>query len=213
MGVSLADISADTARLLDVKGAHGAEVSTVNKGGPGDKAGLKAGDIIVAIDGKPINSADELTMAVIGHQPGQTVDLDVFRDGKSVNTKVTLGQRPGGLEADKADGGDDNSPNNGDSNDGEAISVRGIHVENLTSEIAQELSIPSTVKGVVITTVDADSGAADAVTQGMVVTAVNRQPVSNVQDFKRLMNAAQGKEVVLTFNLRGQVSYTVVPAK
>ncbi len=213
MGVSLADISADTARLLDVKGAHGAEVSTVNKGGPGDKAGLKAGDIIVAIDGKPINSADELTMAVIGHQPGQTVDLDVFRDGKSVNTKVTLGQRPGGLEADKADGGDDNSPNNGDSNDGEAISVRGIHVENLTSEIAQELSIPSTVKGVVITNVDADSGAADAVTQGMVVTAVNRQPVSNVQDFKRLMNAAQGKEVVLTFNLRGQVSYTVVPAK
>ena len=91
--------------------------------------------------------------------------------------------------------------------------MRGIHVENLTSEIAQELSIPSTVKGVVITTVDADSGAADAVTQGMVVTAVNRQPVSNVQDFKRLMNAAQGKEVVLTFNLRGQVSYTVVPAK
>ena len=213
MGVSLGDVSADTARMLDLKGARGAEVSLVNKGGPGDKAGLKPGDIIVAIDGKTINAADELTMAVISHQPGQTVDLDVVRDGKAVNMKVTLGQRPGGLEVEKGDDSDDNSAKNGDNNDGDSVSVRGIHVEGLTADIAQELGVPSSTKGVVITGVDADNVAADVVTQGMVIIAVNKQPVASLQDFKRLMNAAQGKEVLLTFNFRGQVSYTVLPPK
>jgi Do/DeqQ family serine protease len=213
MGVSLGDVSADTARMLDLKGARGAEVSLVNKGGPGEKAGLKPGDIIVAIDGKPINSSDELTMAVISHQPGQTVGLDVVRDGKPVNLSVTLGQRPGGLEIDKSDGGDDNSAGRGDSNDGESVSVRGIHVEALTSDVAQELGIPASTRGVVVTNVDSDSGAADVVAQGMVIMAVNKQPVTSIQDFKRLMNAAAGKEALLTFNFRGQVSYTVVPAK
>jgi serine protease Do len=213
MGVSLGDVPADAARMLDLKGARGAEVSLVNKGGPGDKAGLKPGDIIVAIDGKTINAADELTMAVISHQPGQTVDLDVVRDGKAVNMKVTLGQRPGGLEVEKGDDSDDNSAKNGDNNDGDSVSVRGIHVEGLTADIAQELGVPSSTKGVVITGVDADNVAADVVTQGMVIIAVNKQPVASLQDFKRLMNAAQGKEVLLTFNFRGQVSYTVLPPK
>jgi len=212
MGVSLQDVSADTARLLELKN-HGANVASVIKGQPGDKGGLKPGDIVIAIDGKPINSSDELTMAVISHQPGQTVDLDVVRDGKPLNLKITLTQRPGGLETEKSDDGDDNSGNNGDSNDGETISVRGIHVQALNSEIAQQIGIPASTKGVVVTNVDADSGAADVVAQGMVIMAVNKQPVSTVQDFKRLMNAAQGKEALLTFNFRGQVSYTVVPAK
>ena len=212
MGVSLGDVSAETAHLLDLK-SKGAEVSLVNKGQPGEKAGLKPGNIIVGLDGKPVNSADELTMAIISRQPGQTVDLEVNRDGKTMNLKVTLGQRPGGLEAEKSDDGDDNSQNNGDSNDGDAATVRGIHVEGLTSDIAQQLGINSGTKGVVVTNVDADSVAADTVAQGMVIMAVNRQPVSSVQDFKRLMKAAEGKEVLLTFNFRGQVSYTAVPAK
>jgi serine protease Do len=213
MGVSLGDVSAETAKMLDLKGARGAEVSVVNKGGPGEKGGLKPGDIIVGIDGKPVNNADELTMSVISRQPGQTVNLDVVRDGKSMTMSVALGQRPGGLEADKSDDGDDNSQNNGDNNDGESFSVRGIHVEALSSDIAQQLGIGPSIKGVVVTNVDADSVAADTVAQGMVIIAVNRQPVASVQDFKRLMNANQGKEVLLTFNFRGQVSYTAVPAK
>jgi len=212
MGVSLGDVSAETARLLDLKN-KGAAVSVVNKGQPGEKAGLKPGDIIIGLDGKPVNSADELTMSIISRQPGQTVDLEVNRDGKTMNLKVTLGQRPGGLETDKSDDGDDDSQKNGDSNDGDAVTVRGIHVEGLTSEISQQLGIGSGTKGVVVTNVDADSVAADTVAQGMVIMAVNRQPVANVQDFKRLMKAADGKEVLLTFNFRGQVSYTAVPAK
>jgi serine protease Do len=213
MGVKLGDVSAEAAPLLGLKGAHGAEVSSVDKGSPGEKGGLKPEDIIVGIDGKSVNSADELTMAVISHQPGQTVDLEVVRDGKQTNLKVTLGQRPGGLEVDKSDDGDDNSSNKGDNNNGDSATVRGIHVEALTSDVAQQIGVPTSTKGVVVTNVDADSVAADSVAQGMVILAVNRQAVASVQDFKRLMNAAQGKEVLLTFNYKGQVSFSVVQAK
>jgi serine protease Do len=213
MGVKLGTITADAAPLLGLKDSHGAVVSSVDKGSPGEKGGLKSEDIIVGIDGKPVESADSLTMAVIAHQPGDTVSLDVIRSGKPANLKVTLGQRPGGLEAEKSNDGDDNSSNDGDNNDGASASIRGIHVESLTSEIAQQVGASASTKGVVITAVDQDSAAADSVTRGMIITAVDRKPVTNVQDFKRLMNAASGKPVLLTYSFRGQSGYAAVEPK
>jgi serine protease Do len=213
MGVALGDVTADVAPMLGVKGSGGALVRTVNKGGPGEKAGLKPEDVIVGIDGKPITSSSELTMAVISRQPGDTVSLEMIRDGKPTSTKVTLGQRPTGLETEKSDDGDNNSANKDDGNDGSGATARGIHVESITSDMEQQLNLSSTVKGVVVTNVDADSPAADSVGRGMVVTAVDRKPVTNVQDFKRLMTAAQGKAVLLTFNANGAAGFVVVQPK
>jgi len=213
MGVALGDVSADAAPMLGLKDAHGALVRSVNKGGPGEKAGLKAEDIIVGMDGKSISSSSELTMAVISHQPGDTVTLEIIRDSKPTSVKVSLGQRPSGLEAEKSNDGDDNSSNNGDSSDGTGATVRGIHVESVTSEMAEQMNLPSSVKGVVVTNVDADSPAAESVGRGMVITAVDRKAVANVQDFKRLMSAAQGKPVLLTFNANGAAGFVVIQPK
>ena len=213
MGVKLGDISADAAPLLGLKNAHGAVVSSVDENSPGAKGGLKSQDIIVGIDGKPIDNADQLTMAVISHTPGQTVDLSIVRDGKPMDLKVTLGQRPGGLEADNSNGGDDKSGDNGDTSGTDSTTVRGIHVQAMTSDLANQLQVPSSLKGVVVTNVDADSPAADSVGQGMVIIAVDRQPVASIADFKRLMTEHKDKEVLLTFNYHGQVSFTVIQPK
>jgi len=213
IGVTLGNISNDTAPMLGLKDNHGAVVGLVNKGGPGDKAGIKAGDVIVTIDGKSITDANELTMAVVSHQPGESITLGVVRDGKPETVRVTLAQRPTGLEAEKSDGDDNGSSNNGDNGNADSATIRGIHVEAITSEIAQQLGIPSSTKGVVIMNVDADSPAADSVGQGMVIIAVNRQPVANVQDFKRLMNASSGKAALLTYNVNGSIGFVAVPAK
>jgi serine protease Do len=212
MGVSLGEVSADAAQLLGVKDGHGALVRLVNKGGPGEKGGLKPEDIIVSIDGKPVSGSSELTMAVIAHQPGDTVSLEVIRNNKPIDVKVTLGQRPSGLETEKSNDGDDNSSNDGDTNDGGA-SVRGIHVEPITSEVAEQLNMPASTKGVVVINVDADSPAVDSVGRGMIITAVNRQPVTNVQEFKRLMSASQGKAALLTYNFQGAAGFAVVQPK
>ena len=213
MGVSLGDISADTGSMLGLKNGHGALVRLVNKGSPGEKGGVKPEDVIVAIDGKPVNNASELTMAVIAHQPGESVTLEVIRDSKAMNLKVTLGQRPTGLEADKSEEGDNDSSNDGDSNEPGSATLRGIHVEALTAEVAQQLNLPSSTKGVVVTNVDADSPAIDSVGRGMVITAIDRQPVASIQDFKRLMNANKDKAVLLTYNYQGAAGFTAVQPK
>ena len=152
-------------------------------------------------------------MDVISHQPGQTVTLDVIRNGKPLTVSVTLGQRPTGLEAEKSNDGDDNGSNNGDNGGDASATIRGIHVQALTPELREQLNAPSSLKGVVVTSIDADSAANDSVVRGMVIVAVNREPVSSIQDFKRLVNAAGNKPVLLTYNFNGQSGFTVVQPK
>ncbi len=213
MGVKLQELTPDLANQFGLKDAHGAIVSEADHGGPGDKAGLKSGDVITAIDGKKIEGSDDLTMDVISHAPGTTVALDVIRDGKPMTVKVTLAQRPGGVEIAKNDGnGDDNQPGDDNGSDSSA-SIRGISVETLTPDLAQQVGVPAATKGVVVNSVDADSPAADSLGRGSVIVAVDRHPVTNVQEFKRLMAAAKDKSVLLTVNDGGQSRFTVVQPK
>jgi putative serine protease PepD len=81
-------------RVGDSTSGNGAVVSSVVSGSPASKAGLKAGDVITAIDGNPIASADDLTAQVAAHQPNDTVTVTVQRGGSSQQLKVTLGTRP-----------------------------------------------------------------------------------------------------------------------
>jgi Do/DeqQ family serine protease len=216
MGVTLGALSPDLAQAFSVKQGHGAVVGDVTAGAPGAKAGLKSGDVIVAIDGKAVQGPDDLTMDVISRAPGTTVTLDVVRNGQPMKVSVTLGQRPGGVDWNQPNRrGGDNNDNNDNNNGGDVNSgsARGISVENFTPEVAEQIGASASLHGVVVTGVDADSPAADKVGRGMVITAVDRQPVNNVQDFKRLMSQAQGKPALLTYSLGGQTGFTVVQPK
>jgi serine protease Do len=150
-------------------------------------------------------------MAVIGKQPGSAVTLDVIRDSKPMTVKVTLGQRPGGIDWDKSkeQGGDNGAPDDDNGSNGSA-SARGISVETLTPELAQQVGAPAGVHGVVVDNLDASSPAADSLARGLIITAIDRKPVNNVQDFKRLMAAAQGKPALITFSANGRTGFTVV---
>jgi len=216
MGVSLQAISPDLAPQFGLKNDHGAIVGDVTPGKPGDKAGLKSGDVIVKIDGEEVKDSNDLTMKVTSHAPGSTVALDVIRDGKPMKINVTLGQRPTGLDWAKSGGSSqDNNDGGNDNGTADNSSARGINVENLTPEVAQQLGLSEGIKGVVVTNIDADSSAADAggIGRGSVIIAVDRHPVTNVGDFKRLMAQAQGKDVLLTTNNGGNTGFVVVHAK
>ncbi|MBV8834603.1 MAG: PDZ domain-containing protein [Acidobacteriaceae bacterium] len=214
MGVDLGQVTADEAPLLGLKNEHGAVVGKVRPGSPGEKAGLRPGDVITGIDGKPVTGSDDLTMDVISHAPGSAVTLDVVRDSKPMKVTVTLGQRPSGVDWDANKGGandNDNNDNGSSDNANGSVTIRGITVENLTPDVAQQLNAPANLKGVVVSDIDQSSPAADATLgRGLVITQVNRQPVSNVNDFKRLMNQAAGKPALLTYNYQGTMGFTVV---
>jgi serine protease Do len=212
MGVTLQSVTPELAPEFGLKQAKGAIVNQVTPGEPGDKAGLKMGDVITAIDGKQVDGSDDLTMDVISRAPGSRVSLDVLRNGQTTKIEVTLGTRPGGIDWG-ANGrhGQDQGNDNGDNGNGANTSVRGITVETLTPELAQQVGVPTTMHGVVVDEVDESSPAADAgIGRGFVILAVNRQPVSNASDFKRLMNQANGKPVMLTVNQGGQNGFIVV---
>jgi len=213
MGVSLQNLTPDLAQQFGVKDTHGAVIADVTPGAPGEKAGLKSGDVIRAIDGKKVDGSDDLTMDVISHTPGNSVTLDIVRNGQPMKVNVTLGQRPGGVDWDHPNQSNGDNNDNDDNGNTGNVSIRGIHVETLTPELAQQVGVSAGTHGVVIDSVDADSPAADSVGRGMIIIAVDRHPVTDVQQFKQLMNQAEGKSVLLTYNLGGQTGFTVVQPK
>ncbi len=213
LGAELQTVSRDLAPHLGLKSPEGAIIANVTPGGPGAKAGLKSGDVVTAIDGKAVQGSDDLTMDVISHTPGSTVALDVVRDGKPMKIDVTLGTRPTGVDWDQ---NGQNSNNNNGSNDQENgnsgnVSARGITVETLTPDLAQQVNAEAGTKGVVVDSVDQSSPAADAgISRGVVIVAVDRKPVTNSADFKRYMNEANGKSVMLTIRQNGANFFIVV---
>jgi S1-C subfamily serine protease len=83
-------------RVATVTGGNGVLISRVDPGGPADKAGLQAGDVITAIDGQPVDSATALTAILAQHKPGDQVKVTVVHgDGTQATVTVTLGQIPG----------------------------------------------------------------------------------------------------------------------
>ena len=194
LGVQAQDLSQDLAKQFNIPDTSGALVEDVSPDGPAEKAGLKPGDVIRKVNGQTIDSAHQLTDAVTGISPGAVASLDVIRDGKPLNLRVTLVERPSDLTA-SVNGGPGKGPSQG--------TLRGITVQNLTPALHDQLGLPSSVTGIVISDIDPNSPAADAGLQpGDVIESINRQNVHSMADFNRLAGAAKG-EVLLRINRQG----------
>ncbi len=199
MGAMLQNVDPNVAKAFGLpSGTAGAAVTSVDPGTPADKAGLKTGDVITAVNGENIVDMAQLRLRIASFAPGTTVRLHVFRDGKPQDVNVTLAERPSDKELAKGrrggggPGGDNGQPS----------SLNGVSVQDLTPQIAQQLGLDSNVTGVVVTDVDEASAAADAgLQQGDVIQQVNRQPVRNTNDFDKLTRNASG--TVLLFVNRG----------
>ncbi len=213
LGAELGNVTRDLAPHLGLKGGEeGAYIANVTPNGPGAKAGLQSGDVVTAIGGTPVHNSDELTMAVISHSPGSTVALDIVRNGQAMKVNVTLGTRPTAIEWDQNGHASNDSGGNNDQDNGNPgnVTERGITVETLTPDLAQQVNAPSGTKGVVVTLVDESGPAADAVGRGTIIVAVDRKPVTNAAEFKRLMSEAAGKSVMLTIKQAGANFFVVV---
>lgn len=199
LGVYVGPLTPGLAKEFDVPDTSGALVNTVEPGGPSAKAGLKNGDVIRTYNGQTVSDAGTLTAMVTQTDPGTTVTLGILRDGKPMKIKVTLGERP-------ANAGQ--APGKGQGPSGSAL--EGISVQNLTPNLRDQLSIPSGVTGVIVSSVDPNSAAGQAgIQQGDVIESINRQPVRNVNDFNRLAAEAKG-QVLLRVNHQGEGIFIVL---
>jgi serine protease Do len=203
LGVGIQPLTPDLATAFGLKENKGALIAQVEPGSPAAKAGLQQGDVIQQVNGQAVDDARALTLKISQMAPGSTVKLTVLRNGKQQEISATLGEMPGQKAVAE------NGAKQPDS--GEATGLSGVEVDNLTPDIAQQLKLPASTQGVVVTDVSDGTPASDAGLQrGDVIQEVNHQPVRNVGDLNRALRQAGGKQVLLLVNRGGNTSYVVI---
>jgi len=186
LGILPQDVTPALAKSFHASDTNGALVGQITPDSPAAQSSLKQGDIIVAVNGQAISDASQLRTKIGMLDPNQTVVLKVVRNGNPENVSVTLGNFPSTEERASVN---EQSP---DSN------LKGVTVENLTADAAQQLKLPATTTGVVVDQVDPGSHAADVgLRPGDVIQQVNHQVVSNVKELSQAVNASKKDDSVL----------------
>jgi len=195
MGIMIQNVTPPIAKAFGLNEVRGALVGDVTPDGPAQKAGLQKGDIILDLNGTPVNDSNQLRMAISMMAPGSNVNLKVFRNGSQHDMQVRLAELPGkeqhaSAQIGKAEG-----------------ALEGVTVENLTPDTARELGLPARAAGVVVTNIDASSqAAASGLQEGDVIQEVNRRPVSNMTQFDQAVRRA-GNSTLLLVNRKGNTLY------
>jgi serine protease Do len=213
IGVTLQTVDPELARSFGLPAnTHGIAITSVEPNSPGAKAGLQTGDVITDVNGVPVDEVGSLRVQIAGMAPGSSVHMKVFRNGHSQDETVTLAEYPKNLLA--GNNGDEDNDQPG-FNGGEKGALKGVSVSPLTAETRQQLNVPETTKGVVVTDVDPDSQAAQqGLKPGDVIQQVNHKPVTNVADFNSAVRQSTGSDSTLLLVRRGQVSnFVAVPNK
>jgi len=207
LGVTVQPVTPDVAEALGLKDARGLLVSGVASGSAADKAGVKRGDVITALNGKAVRDMNALRNEVAEAGPGTKADLKILRDGAEKQVNVTL-EAVNGARASREGAESDSDNGSGARNDKAAL---GISVAPLTPELAKQLGVKPETKGVVVRDVDPDGRAADVLRPGDVIQEVNRHSVDSVDVLRNALHQTGDKTVLLLINRQG--SDIFVPVK
>ena len=202
LGIGIQDLTQDLAKALQLPVNEGAIVSQVNDNSPAGKAGMKADDVIVAIDGQKVGSGGQLTRTVALKKPGSTSTLDVFRDGKRQSLKVQLGTRPD-LEGHSV------RPRRGGEETEQSSKARvGVSLSNVDPRIVERTGLRSS-QGALVTDVLPGSPAERAqLAPGMVVVEVDRKPVRSAEEVAKIIRKAPaGSTLLLRVEVPGSGRY------
>jgi serine protease Do len=194
IGASVQPLTPELAEAMKLEGQlTGALVSEVTPKSPSEKAGIKTGDVITAVNGKKVSDARELRLMIGSMAPGTNVQLEVNREGQSKTFNVELAEMPAGV----AEEGAEASPE--ESAQPEKTTVfGGVAVADITDEIRSALNLSKDVKGAVIAEIDAESPAAKAgLREGDVIQEVNKQPVKNAKDLVAISKKLKPNEKIL----------------
>lgn len=178
-------LTAEMAETFNFKGTHGVPIVEVYPDTPAAEAGLRPDDIITKVNGRETHTRTELLNAIGATRPHETAEIELFRDGKPMTIKVTLGERPDREKMPRLAGGDSVSPDAAGASDELGVTVR-----DLTPAIARELGLRGMSSGVVVMEVDEESPAANprnGLRQGDAIIGINGAEVTNVDDFDRLI--------------------------
>lgn len=205
LGVSIQNLDDDMATALGLKEPRGALVANSMPGEPAAKAGVKTGDVILAVNGANVEDTNELLRKVAEIKPGEKVRLTIWRNQDTQYIDVTLGER----DSDALTNGQTPSPQP----DGGAKSEIGLTMRPVNDREAQALGLESP-KGLLVTDVAADSPAGKAnIAPGDVILEINQQAISSVSAFEKVLKE-EGSEkgvVIVLLKRRGQNIFRTIP--
>jgi len=177
---------------------HGVVIENVEAGSPADRAGLKRGDVILAVDGKAIRTGDDLVSIVSDSEVGKKLKVEYLRDQKRMTAEVEVGDRNKIIGALRGGPEEEEGPETGE----QARGVLGVAVRNLNRDMAQDLADQlhlDSRQGVMVTDVQSGSFASDlGVQRGDVILSINHKAVTSVEDFNRVQEQLKsGSDVLL----------------
>ena len=186
LGIKIEPVTSDVAEAIGLSEAAGALINgQQNQDSPGYKAGLKDGDVVPAVDGDPIKGPTELARKIGSMEPGKAIDLSVWRDGKSISIKVTLGKLEDENRVASADPRDNQGGTNG-------MDEEQAPVEQTLDKLGLRVMPADDGNGVQIVDVDPASDAADkGLKAGEKITAVNNQDVRTASDIQKVIEDAK----------------------
>ena len=202
LGVNSGDLDKDFGEGLGVN--QGAMVGSVVKDSPAEKAGVKPLDVIVAVDGQPIRTSNELVEDIASRREGDVVKLEIVRGGKRQTLSVTLGNRASISDDDSPSGGRrrEEAPKES-AGSMDLGKTYGFEVGALDDQTRRTHRIPDSISGVVITKVLPRTSASDkGLAEGMVIVGVGTKEIKNLTDFRTEAQKIGGKTIILSIRER-----------
>ncbi len=204
LGVAIQNVNEDLAEALEIQRHSGVLISDVIEGAPAAQAGLKRGDLIVAVDGTETRDASQLRNVIAGKGRGARTKVKVLREGKPRSFTVTLGELPeeGAPLASGGGGSEELSEEQG--------LFAGLSVVELDRNTRRQQGIPAEVRGVLVSQLAPGSQAAEyGLRRGDVIVEINRRPTADLKAFRKAAKA-KGKRVLLLVYREGSTIFLAI---
>jgi serine protease Do len=193
IGVVIQEVTKELAESFGLPKPTGALVNSVEKGGPAEKAGIQASDVILKFDNKEIGSSNELPRVVAATRPGAKVGVQVWRKGERKDLQVTVGETPEERTARRQQG---RKPS------GETLGKIGLTVSELSADQRRELNVSG---GVLVDSAEG-SAARAGIRRGDIILAVGNTEVKSVEELNRLLGGGDKPRTVALLVRRGEGS-------
>ncbi len=203
LGVSVQPLTSDLAKGLNLPNEKGALIGSVSSGSPAAKAGLKSGDVVLSLNGSPVKDAGQLAWMVSQRDPGESVELKIWRNGETRTVEVELGRMSEGRMAQA------------DQPSKQVARALGLKVAPAEPQVLEEFGLPSDVNGAVVVAVARGGPAASrGIRPGDVIARVGQTPVGGAGEFRRIVRKAVNQDadgLVLLVRRGNQAQFVAVP--
>ena len=205
LGVTIQSVTADLASSLSLPAVRGAIVTSVQSGGPAERAGIQRGDVITAINKQPVIDNNTLRNLVASLGPGSTVEVTARRNGRDQNFQVPLAELPNQERPESEEETSSTGPTGTDK--------YGMALTPFIPGTAQRYGLDADDQGLMVSRVDPSGSAATAgIRPGDLIQEVNRQPIKTVAEFSAAMQRSGAKPALVLVKRRNAVIYMTLKA-